>query len=415
MTERYLWKVYCLGPPGRYETIISETEPVTCPSGGPIDPSETIKLQSLFIDISTPGYVNLESSLADNQAIKIQASSQFGGIDIDAGAGGITMDTPNSILLNAGAQSTFATSNGNLEFEAELGLLNLRAGSGINIGSVTTPVINVQAGSGGINLDTTGQISLDSTGSANNWTATSTGDGQNLTLALLGSTQSKIELISQGTGEDSIRLLTVGGIDVDASSTINLASASSSGAAIMLDAAFNNGGINLSAGSQGIAINSTTSIIGIGHWSGTDVLIGTAPISRVITIGNATGSTRLVERWGSGGHVEHQEEPVSLPDSDSTLLVSQLLVGLIVISPTSDVELTLPSFNDLLNGLGGGTLEGDSVKFTIINTSLTNFVVLIPGLGGSIVGNESIVPNSSASWTLRMGIGTSSYVLYRLS
>lgn len=162
MTERYLWRVYCLGPPGRHETVISETEPTTCPSGGDIDPSETIKLQSLFIDISTPGYVNLESRLADNQALKIQASDEFGGIDIDAGMGGITLDTTNSILLNSNAQSTFTAGNGNLDLEATLGVLNLTAGSGINVGSIaTTPVLNIQSGSGGINLDTTGQISLD--------------------------------------------------------------------------------------------------------------------------------------------------------------------------------------------------------------------------------------------------------------
>lgn len=207
---------------------------------------------------------------------------------------------------------------------------------------------------------------------------------------------------------------TVGGLDVDTSSTINFASASSSGAAITLDATFNNGGINISAGSQGIAINSTTSIIGIGHWSGTDVLIGTAGVQRTVSIGNSVAGSRLVTRWGSGGQIVHQEEPVILPDSDVSLTVSQVLNGILVANPTSvDVDLTLPSFSDIGSEIGG--LEtGDSIRLSVINTSSTNFVGLIPGTGGTIVGNDFIVPNSSSSWLLRVSMLSSSYTIYRL-
>lgn len=408
-TERYLWKVYCIGPPGRYETVISETEPITCPSGGEIDTSETIKLQSLFIDIITPGYINLESSLADNQALKIQASDEFGGIDIDAGIGGITIDTTNSVLINANAASTFSTSVGTLLLNSTTGLVNIQAGSGINVGTISqTPVVNIQSGSGGVNIDTTGQISLDSTGVSNNWTLSTTGNNQNLTLALLGSTQSKIDIISQGIGDDSIRLNTVGGIDVDASSTINLASGSGSGGAITLDAAFNNGGINLSAGSQGIAINSTSSIIGIGHWSGTDIYIGTAQIPRTVFIGNSASGSRLVTRYGSGGHILHQEEPISLPLSNSNLTISQLLTKILISTPSSDIQLTFPNLSDIT-----GFETNDSIEFSIINLSSTNSIQCIPGSNGSIIGSDSVLPNTSKTFCLRYT--QSAYFVYSLT
>ena len=134
--EEYLWRVYVIGPPGRYETVVSATEPTVAPSdGSPINPSETIIMASLFINLSTPGYVNIRSELSDNQAIKIYASDPNGGIDMDAGFGGITIDTTNSISLDAAAASNFTTTVGNLLLRASTGLLNLESGAGINIGN----------------------------------------------------------------------------------------------------------------------------------------------------------------------------------------------------------------------------------------------------------------------------------------
>ena len=140
--ERYVWRVYV---PSRsaYETVISETEPTTAGDGAAIDMNETIKLQSLFIDLSTPGYLNLESTLSDNQAVTINASDINGGIRVLSGIGGILVGTTNAIALNAAAASNFTTTNGNLTLEATAGLVNIDAVSGINIGNnaTTTPIL----------------------------------------------------------------------------------------------------------------------------------------------------------------------------------------------------------------------------------------------------------------------------------
>src|SRR5438552_17531788 len=61
-------------------------------------------------DVTSPDYINIESTLADNKAITISASNVNGGIGITAGLGGITLDTTNSISIDASAASNFSTS-----------------------------------------------------------------------------------------------------------------------------------------------------------------------------------------------------------------------------------------------------------------------------------------------------------------
>jgi len=169
MTDLYLWRVYAIGPPGRYETVVSATEPTVAPSdGSPIDPAETIILEALFLNLSTPGYVNLESQLADNQALKINASDANGGIDINSGLGGITIDTTNSVSIDAQAASNFTTTNGNLTLSAIAGLTNIDAGSGVNIGNdAMTSIVLIATGNGAKNVglgssDTTSTTAINS-------------------------------------------------------------------------------------------------------------------------------------------------------------------------------------------------------------------------------------------------------------
>lgn len=409
MTERYVWKVYCLGPPGRYETVISETEPTSCPSGGEIDPAETTIVKSLFLDFVTEGYVNVESQLADNQAVKIRASNPNGGIDVDAGLGGVTVDTTNSISLDAGAASNFTAAVGDLQLEATAGVVNLVAGTGVNVGSAGTPVVNVVAGTGGFNVDTSGAVSLDASGAASNLTLATTGDGQDLTIALLGSTASRIVLLSQGTGDDSVRVESLGGIDADVSGPINLATSSTAGGAITLDTAFGGGGIVLSAGSQGIAINSTSGVVGIGHWSGSDVYVGTAAVARNVVVGNTVAGTRIFVRYGAAGLIEHQEAPNELGDVDATLTTSQLLQRVLVSAPTEPRTLILPDVSEITLTIGGVSND-DSFDFSIINSG-SSVLSVSAGVGGTIVGSAVI----STSGSFRLRYLTSSYVLYRLS
>ena len=419
-TERYLWRVYCVTE-GQYVTTISSTVPTECPndSGHTIDSSQTAVMSSLFIDIVSEGYVNIESLLSDNQAIKINASDTNGGIDIDAGIGGITVDTSNGISLDGGAACNFTATNGNLELRATAGLVNIDGGSGINIGSLAeaqpinigtlaaarnitlgnstgTSLTQIITGTGGFIVDTTdgGPISLDATGAASNFTLTTNGDAQDLTFALLGSTDSSIILTSAGTGADAIRFDTSGGIDADATGTINFASGSSAGGAITLDAAFNNGGINISAGSQGIAINSTSALVGINHWSGGDLLLGTSAIARTITIGSSTTTTKLITRFGTGGLIKSQPSPVSLSDASQTVTIANLLTGLLTMTPTTNRTVTLPTAANVVGGISGVEV-GDCIDFATTNqSSVDNIITIAMGTSGTSVGNMDVYSTS---------------------
>ena len=67
MSTRYVWRVWCITE-GQYVSTISDTVPTECPndSGHTIDPDQTVSVQSLFLDLLSVGYVNVESQLADN-------------------------------------------------------------------------------------------------------------------------------------------------------------------------------------------------------------------------------------------------------------------------------------------------------------------------------------------------------------
>jgi len=92
---------------------------------------------------------------------------------------------------------------------------------------------------------------------------------------------------------------------------------SSSGGGISLDS-YNGGATNSSiflvGGAAGISINAYNGgLIGIGHFNGGEIEIGTAAISRAITIGNSSTNTSLIQRWGSGGVlIQSQSDEVNL-------------------------------------------------------------------------------------------------------
>lgn len=454
---------------------------------------DDLELQTDFnAGVAAAGYLNFESTLSDNNAINIMASNVNGGINIDAGFGGITVDTTNAISLDAAAESNFTTTNGNLVFESA-GTVNIDGTGGINIatqsgtGSVniatstdarwvevgnqtSTTTLALRGGSGGILGDTTGPISLDANGASSNLSLMATGDGQDLTISLMGTTNSSLILSSAGTGDDALRLYSAGGLDTDTTGPINLATASAAGGAITLDAAFGGGGIVLSSGSQGIAVNANGGLIGIGHWSGGDIYVGTAAVARGMYFGNTTGATSLTfncgsggivlgggssggelhlgdssvaksvfmgssvggsrtfHRRGSGGFFRTQPAHTSLSDANASLSVGNLLTEILTGTPTADRTLTLPDADAVVSGISGIAVD-DAFDFYLINESTTDDAewILAMGTGGTMVGNPNVSPKENAVDTyknsgsgyfrLRMtNVTTSSeaYTVYRL-
>lgn len=279
--------------------------------------------------ISTTGYIELNSSLADNGALLLQASDPAGGIDIDCGTGGITIDSNNTISLDAAAESNFTTSAGNLILRASSGLVNINGGSGINIGNLaeaqpinmgtgaaarTISIGNttgatqlcLMAGTGGYLVDTAsgGPISLDATGAASNFSLATTGDAQDLTIALTGANNSSIILDSAGTGTDAIRLdaSSAGGILATCAQQLNLVSSQVAGGAITLDTSAAGGGITISSGSFGFLVQvAWGGVINMGTDTGTgNISIGTGARERTVTIGSTSTASSTVIQSGTG-------------------------------------------------------------------------------------------------------------------
>jgi len=259
------------------------------------------------LDTNVALQMNLDSSQAAVNAVRVVASAVTGGIDVDAGTGGIAIDSTGAISVDAAAASNFtvtgafdltlSSSAGSINIsgaEAAADAINIDAAAGgidvdaalqINIASsqaannairlVTsagTGGIDVDAGTGGVAIDSTGAFSIDGAAASN---VTVTGAGIDLTLSSVlgsvlvsstedaalairlyanGGTSETIQLrADQGTSANSLDLLSdVGGITLNAGL--------SSGNAIVLNASGVAGGFNIDAGTGGIIVDTTGAI-----------------------------------------------------------------------------------------------------------------------------------------------------------
>jgi uncharacterized protein YoaH (UPF0181 family) len=293
--------------------------------------SETIRVRAdqgtgaASVDIlSDVGGITLTAGLSTTDAINLVANGVAGGIDIDAGTGGVIVDTTGAISLDAAAASNFtATGAFDITIQSTAGSININAGEAaadavnvdstggfdldaalqVNIDSsqaAATAVrivasnagggIDIDAGTTGITVDTTGAFSIDGAGASN---VTVTGAGLDLTLNSVGgsvlveSTENAALAIrlhanggtsetiqvhaDQGTGVASVGLLSdvggltfrstgfasadainleaaAGGIDMDSALQTNIASSQAAATAIQLTASDVAGGITATTG-----------------------------------------------------------------------------------------------------------------------------------------------------------------------
>jgi hypothetical protein len=171
--------------------------------------SETVKIHSdqgtgaASVEVlSDVGGVTISGGVASADAVNIVASNAAGGIDIDAGTGGVIVDTTGGISLDAAAASNFtATGAFDITVQSTAGSILLNAGEAvtdainidstggfdlnaaleINIDSSEAAVsdavrivasaadggIDIDAGTGGIAIDSTGAVSVDGAGASN--------------------------------------------------------------------------------------------------------------------------------------------------------------------------------------------------------------------------------------------------------
>ena len=91
-TITYDWSVYCLTH-NEYVTMVSDTVPTVCPTGGTIDTTNAVIIHKRMQQNQTSDSVLIDSSANLCPAIEICASGTDGGIDLKAGINGIMLDS----------------------------------------------------------------------------------------------------------------------------------------------------------------------------------------------------------------------------------------------------------------------------------------------------------------------------------
>ena len=235
------------------------------------------------IDISnTAGSVNVSSGEAVANALRLNASNAAGGIDVDCGTGGFILDSTGAISLDSAAASNFtATGAFDLTLSSTAGSVLIDGGEAaadaVNIdASDAAGGIDMDAGTGGIAIDTTGAVSLDGAAASN---FSVSGAGVDLTLASSGG---RVVVNGEEAAADALRLLSAaGGLDADVALQMNLTSSQNAADAIRLNASA--GGIDIDAAGA----------------AGEDITINNAAGSISLTSGEAIADSLVLS--GGGG------------------------------------------------------------------------------------------------------------------
>lgn len=338
---------------------------------------------------NSDGYVELNSTLADASSIVINASNAAGGINIDAGTGGITVDSGNVISLDAAALINITTTAGNIELDTP-GLIDLNGESGINIGndadiapvniatgSATKAVtVGNTVGSSSVNINAgTNGIAM-TTASSGNIQITS-GNALQLSSANGVSVNSTGGLINIGNNADSenINLGTAG------SRVINIGNTNASSA------------VNLYSGSFGLTIGN--------DGSAGEIQMAASANAKTVKIGNDTGGSRLMQKWGTGGLIQHQTDHIVLANSNATLTTAQLVARILAMSPTINRTLTLPTAAAIVSALSGVRVN-DCIDFSVINAGVgasDPAIILSMGTGGTSLGFMTVEPRQNNAGT----------------
>ena len=156
------------------------------------------------------------------------------------------------------------------------------------------------------------------------------------------------------------------------------------------------------------------------------VTVGANAVAKTVTIGNNTGTSQVINHFGTGGNVMSQPAPAAPAAGAATLLtIVNLLTGILVQDPGGASTWTLPDADLAVAGVPNVAVN-DSIDFSIINldTMDTDTITLAAGASGTMVGQVEIAENNGISsrseglFRMRftnIGSGTEAYTVYRLA
>ena len=214
--------------------------------------------------------IHLDGNAAAGAIVDIDA----GVLDVDA-AGAITMDAGAGMSLDAGGASNFSTSAGSVTISSEANRLFLTGATGIGIqgelagadaivikASNAAGGINVDSGTGGLDIDTTGALSLSGSGNSEVQVGgtldidarnaiTIDSDAAGISLDAAGSSNFATSKGSLTLSSEANRLFLTG------AQGVGLKGESADADAVAIQASDAAGGITLDAGTSGISLDAT--------------------------------------------------------------------------------------------------------------------------------------------------------------
>lgn len=392
---------------GNGNFIVAGTETMQVDLTGGIDLNAPFDFDSTSFDVQMTGAngFSIDGGAASNvsaTAGNLTLSTITSGTLILASAGDVDMDAANvlvdataGISLDAAAASNFSVTGAGID-------LTLSSASGravVDGGEAAADAVRITAsnaaggididgGTAGIAVDTTGPLSLDSTGTASNLTLASN-DAATTTLTIAASNagagvanldidaDGSIDLLAggvfslDGTGASNVTTTsgaltlstaTSGDVNVTAASSVVVTGAEAVADAVRLNASNAAGGIDIDAGTGGIAVDTTGALS----------LDSTATSSNLTLTANDAGTATLTIAASNGG------AGVANLDVDADGTIDLLAGGAFSLDGTGASNVTATSGNLTLSTVTSGSLlltsAGDAT-FTVPDPSATAFAL----------------------------------------
>jgi hypothetical protein len=241
------------------------------------------------LDAAPSIYLHANGGTSEQIRIHSDQGTSVNSVELDSDVGGITLV---SGLASADAINLSATAGGvDVDGILQINIASSQAAADALrlVASEAAGGIDVDAGTGGIAIDSTGAVSIDAAAASN---MSVSGAGIDLTLA---SAAGRVIVNGEEAADNAITLLSAaGGLDADVALQLALTSSEAAADAIVIEASDAAGGVQVKAGSAGILIGNEadTAVIDIG-----DVVPTSA---RTITISGGAVATAIADTLDLG-------------------------------------------------------------------------------------------------------------------
>ena len=346
---------------------------------------------TIEVDGDDDASIILTSDGTGGDAISLITSAATGDLKI-ASADEIDIDSVGKITIDLSEAAA------DFDVDSALGSVSLDGGEAaadavVIIASATAGGIDVDAGTGGVDVLTTGVFSIDGA-AASNVSVVSGATDENLTLSVTGATASSLIGSSAGTGDDAIDLnATAGGLDVDTTKSIVLTSVENEVDAIVIQATL--GGIDIlcdaASATEDIDIANTGGSVNINSSEAADlaVYLSTSNAAGQIAINSSDATADGIEIDSAGG-IE-----IDAAGATDDIRIDAAAASVYIEGAEADSQAIQIDASDAAGGMdldcgtGGFNLLATAGDVTITNTGALDIILDAQAGRVLITGTES--------------------------